>query len=203
MCGKNRNRFEWPLGVRTNPVYKTSWASLLGNQAITVGSSSSLTWSSYMIGVILIFQSICQKNTFAQTSCLCLINTCQDKSRSVTHYSSANQEFADTSIHRNEQKGVLIAGVPYSLSPISLPFSLPPYPLSMPGLKMGLGNHVLVWNGVMNWGNGRPTIVNNSQEFPPSGTMHVFVTNPVELLSSVSCGRKRYRIGLLSTRLLP
>ena len=40
MSGKNRNRFEMLLGVWTNPVYKTSWASLPSKQAITVGFSS-------------------------------------------------------------------------------------------------------------------------------------------------------------------
>ena len=34
----------------------------------------------------------------------------------------------DASVRRNEQKGVLIAGV---LSPTLLPFSLPPYPLPL------------------------------------------------------------------------
>ena len=42
----------------------------------------------------------------------------------VTHYGSANQDFADASVRRYEQKGVLRAGVP---SPS--PFSLPPCPL--------------------------------------------------------------------------
>ena len=41
----------------------------------------------------------------------------------------ANQEFEDDSNHRNEQKGALIAGVPYPLPPTPLLFSLPPYPL--------------------------------------------------------------------------
>ena len=41
----------------------------------------------------------------------------------------ANQEFEDASNHRNEQKGALIAGVPYPLPPTPLLFSLPPYPL--------------------------------------------------------------------------
>ena len=33
VCGKNRNRFELPHSVWTNPVYKTSWASLPAKQA--------------------------------------------------------------------------------------------------------------------------------------------------------------------------
>ena len=40
MSGKNRNHFESPLSVWTNPVYKTSWASLPAKQAVTVGFSS-------------------------------------------------------------------------------------------------------------------------------------------------------------------
>ena len=40
MFGKNRNRLELPLGVWTNPVYKTSRVSLSAKQAVTAGSSS-------------------------------------------------------------------------------------------------------------------------------------------------------------------
>ena len=47
----------------------------------------------------------------------------------VTHYGSANQEFADASVRRYEQKGVLRAGVPSPSPQSSCPFSLPPYPL--------------------------------------------------------------------------
>ena len=44
--------------------------------------------------------------------------------------SSSNQEFAEASVPSNEQKGLLIAGVPYHLSPIPLifPFLPIPYP---------------------------------------------------------------------------
>ena len=53
MSGKNRNRFESLLGVWTNPVYKTSWASLPAKQAVTVGFSSGFNvkllhdWSNF------------------------------------------------------------------------------------------------------------------------------------------------------------
>ena len=47
----------------------------------------------------------------------------------VTHYGSANQEFADASVRRYEQKGVLRAGVPSPSPQSPSPFSLPPYPL--------------------------------------------------------------------------
>ena len=124
MSGENRNRLESPLGVWTNPVYKTSWASLPAKQPITVGSSSGLTWSCYMIGVILIFQSVCQKNIFAW----CLLHVC------VTHYGSANQEFVGR--RRPEwTKRVLIAGVPYPLSPIPQSLSLSPF-LPIPSLRL-------------------------------------------------------------------
>ena len=48
----------------------------------------------------------------------------------VTHYGSANQEFADASVRRYEQKGVLRAGVPSSSpqSPPLFPFLPTPYP---------------------------------------------------------------------------
>ena len=48
----------------------------------------------------------------------------------VTHYGSANQEFADASVRRYEEKGVLRAGVPSPSPQSPFPFSLPPYPLS-------------------------------------------------------------------------
>ena len=114
MSGENRNRLESPLGVWTNPVYKISWASLPAKQAITVGSSSGLTWSCYMIRVILIFQSVCQKNTFDW----CLHHVC------VTHYGSTNQEFVGRQRPQKWTKRVLIAGVPYPLSPIPQSLSL-------------------------------------------------------------------------------
>ena len=58
------------------------------------------------------------------SSCLSLTNTRQGTRQQVTQHGSANQEFI------NEQKGLLIAGVPYHLSPIPLfyPFLPMPYP---------------------------------------------------------------------------
>ena len=123
MSGENRNRLESPLGVWTNPVYKISWASLPTKQAITVVSSSGLTLSCHMIGVILIFQSVCQKNTFAW----CLHHVC------VTHYGSANQEFVGRSASAEMNKKGSYSSRPLPALPnpsIPLPFSLPNYPLS-------------------------------------------------------------------------
>ena len=64
------------------------------------------------------------------SSCLSLTNTRQGTRQQVTQHGSANQEFTDTSVRSNEQKGLLIAGVPYHLSPIPLfyPFVPIPYP---------------------------------------------------------------------------
>ena len=59
MSGKNRNRFESLLGVWTNPVYKTSWASLPAKQAVTVGFSSGFNvkllhdWSNFDLPKLL------------------------------------------------------------------------------------------------------------------------------------------------------
>ena len=62
-------------------------------------------------------------------SYLSLTNTRQDTRQQVSHYGSSNQEFVDTSV-RTEMKrkggGGIMAGVPHPLSPIPLPFSLPP-----------------------------------------------------------------------------
>ena len=43
----------------------------------------------------------------------------------------ANQEFEDASNHRNEQKGALIAGVPYPQRPSFFPFLPTPYPFRL------------------------------------------------------------------------
>ena len=107
MSVKNRNRLVSPLGVWTNPVYKTSWASLPDKQAITVGSSSGLTWSCYMIGVVSSFQSVCQKNLFGW----CLHYVCL-LLRQANKLLITAQPIRNFSARRNEQKKVLIAGVP-------------------------------------------------------------------------------------------
>ena len=129
MSGKNRNRFESPLGVWANPVSKTSWASLPAKQAITVGSSLGfvLTWSCYMIGgynfdlpKLMPVEHISLMSSW----CLSLTNTRQDTRQYVTHQPIKNLRTS------NEQK----ARGSYSRRPLlSLPnpppFSFPPYPL--------------------------------------------------------------------------
>ena len=80
MSGKNRNRFESPLSVWTNPVYKTSWASLPAKQAITVGSSSGFNvkllhdWSSFDLPKLMPVEHI----SLMPSSYLSFTNTCQD-----------------------------------------------------------------------------------------------------------------------------
>ena len=90
-----------------------------------------LTWRCYMIGVhnfdfpkIMSVEQI----SLMPSWCLSLTNTRQDTRQYVTHHGSANQELADASARSNEQKGVLLAGVPYPLSPFPLLFSFLPVP---------------------------------------------------------------------------
>ena len=144
---------------------KTSWASLPAKQAITVGFSSGFNvkllndWTNFDL------QKLCQSVEhicLTPESCLSLTNTRQDTSQQVTQYGSANQEFADTSLRRNEQMEVLIEGVPYPLSPTPLPFPFLriPYPfqrllrrLETSGVswfshgvtKFKLGNYLFFW----------------------------------------------------------
>ena len=66
---------------------------------------------------------------FSCLSLRTLIHARKHANKLLIHCGSANQEFTDASVHRNEQNGVLIAGFSYRLSPILLPFSLSPYPL--------------------------------------------------------------------------
>ena len=67
-------------------------------------------------------------------SCLSLrtlIHARKHANKFLIQCSSANQEFTDASVHRNEQKGVLIAGFSYSPQSSSLFLFLPiPYPLN-------------------------------------------------------------------------
>ena len=80
MSGKNRNRFESLLSVWTNPVYKTSWASLPAKQAVTVGFSSGFNvkllhdWSNFdlpklmPVEHIFLMPSSCLSLTLIHTS---------------------------------------------------------------------------------------------------------------------------------------
>ena len=63
-----------------------------------------------------------------------LIHARKHANKLLIQCGSANQEFTDANVHRNEQKGILIAGFSYPLSPILLPFSLSPYRLISPTL---------------------------------------------------------------------
>ena len=136
MSGKNRNRFESLHGVWTNPVYKTSWASLPAKQAVTVGSSSGFNvkllhdWSNFDLPKLMPVEHI----FLMPSSCLSL---------TLIHARIHANKLLITALPiRNLRpqkwiKGVLIAGVPSPLSPTPLPFSLFPYPLplSMPATQ--------------------------------------------------------------------
>ena len=70
------------------------------------------------------------------SSCLSLrtlIHARKHANKLLIQCGSANQEFTDASVHRNVQKGILIEGFSYPLSPILLPFSLSPFlPIAYP-----------------------------------------------------------------------
>ena len=80
MSGKNCNCLELQLGVWTNPVYKTSWASLPAKQAITVGCSLGFNvnllhdWSNFDLPKLMPVEHI----SLMPASCLSLTNAHQD-----------------------------------------------------------------------------------------------------------------------------
>ena len=130
MSGKNRNRF----GVWTNKIQYTKPPEhlCLLNKLLQLVLVRVLTWSCYMIGVpsfdllkLMSVKHIC----LMATSCLSLINTRQDTRQLM------NKLLITTQPIRNEQKGALIAGVPYPISPLPFPFSLPPYPSATPATQ--------------------------------------------------------------------
>ena len=85
------------------------------------------------------------------SSCLSLTNTRQGTRQQVTQHGSANQEFTDASVRSNEQKGLLIAGVPYHLSPIPLFYPFLPIPYPFRCLLRGLCSLVkFVWHVLHN-----------------------------------------------------
>ena len=80
MFGKNRSCLKLPLGVWTNLVYKTSWASLPAKQqkqAITVGSSSGFNvrllhdWSNFDLPKLMLVKHI----SLMSASCLSITIT--------------------------------------------------------------------------------------------------------------------------------
>ena len=83
------------------------------------------------------FHRLVEDISLMLSSCLSLrtlIHARKHANKLLIQCGSANQEFTDASVHRNEQKGILIAGFSYPLSPILLPFSLSPYRLISPTL---------------------------------------------------------------------
>ena len=109
------------LGVWTNKIQYTKPPEhlCLLNKLLQLVLVRVLTWSCYMIGVpsfdlpkLMSVKHIC----LMPASCLSLINTRQDTRQLM------NKLLITAQPVRNEQKGALIAGVPYPLSPIPLPF---------------------------------------------------------------------------------
>ena len=129
MSGKNRNRYESPIGVWKNPVCKTSWTSLPVKQGITVGSIYSsdfnvklLYWSS---------KAYVSRNTshfLDASSCLSLILNTPGYTPIRYSLRLSQSGICD---QLPQQKRVIITGVSYPLFPIPLPLLLPAYPLPL------------------------------------------------------------------------
>ena len=97
---------------------KTSWASLPAKQTITVGASSGFNmkllhdWSDFDLPKRMTEEHIC----LMPPSCLSLIKYTPGYKPISYSLRLSQSKFADASVLRNEQKGVLIVGVPYPLS---------------------------------------------------------------------------------------
>ena len=118
---------------------KTSWASLPAKQAVTVGFSSG-----FNVKLLHDWSNFWSSKAYARRTYL--LNACMAVSHKIHARIQANKLLITAQPIRNlrtpasaEMKkrggGVLIAGVPYHLSPIPLSFSLPPYPLSTPATQ--------------------------------------------------------------------
>ena len=133
MSGKNRNRFESLLGVWTNPVYKTSWASLPAKQAVTVGLSSGFNvkllhdWSNFDLPKLMPVEHI----FLMPSSCLSLtlIHARIHANKLLVTAQPIRNLRTPASAEMN--KRVLIADVPSPLFPTPLPLSLFLYPLPL------------------------------------------------------------------------
>ena len=133
MSGKNSNRFESLLGVWTNPVCKTSWASLPAKQAITVGFSSGFIvkllhdWSNFDLPKLMPVEHI----FLVPSSCLSL--TLIHAKITPISYSLRLSQSGILGLYR-PQKWIKVGS--YSRRPFAslyhpLPFPLFPYPLPL------------------------------------------------------------------------
>ena len=105
---------------------------LLNN--ITVGSSSVLTWSCYMIGVILIFQSLHQWNTFPW----CLHHVCLPGYRRINYSSQLSQSgICGRWCPQKWTKGGSYSrrSLPFLPNPPLFPLPSYPLPLSTPAMQ--------------------------------------------------------------------
>ena len=110
------------------PVRKTARTSLSAKRALTADSCSGFKTVSLPLDKFTSLKALSTTSTYtAAISTVCWF--VKRAFQYVTHYGSANQEFADASVRRYEQKGVLRAGVPSPPPQSPSPFSLPPYPL--------------------------------------------------------------------------
>ena len=130
MSGKNRNRFESLLGVWTNPVYKTSWASLPAKQAVTVGFSSGFNvkllhdWSNFDLPKLMPVEHI----FLMPSSCLSLILI---HARIHTNI-SCSLRLSQSGICGRQHPQKWIKGGSYSRRPFSsLPYPPPFFPFSL------------------------------------------------------------------------
>ena len=130
MSGKNRNRFESLLGVWTNPVYKTSWASLPAKQAVTVGFSSGFNvkllhdWSNFDLPKLMPVEHI----FLMPSSCLSLtlIHARIHANKLLITAQPIRNLWTPASAEMNKRGFLWQASLP--LSPLPPPFFPIPYP---------------------------------------------------------------------------
>ena len=117
---------------------KTSWASLPAKQAVTVCSSSGFNvkllhdWSTFDLPKRTPEEHICLMPAWQSL----IKYTPGYKSISYSLRLSQSKICGRQRPQKWKKGGVLIAGVPYPLSPIPLSFSLSPYPLSTPATQV-------------------------------------------------------------------
>ena len=144
MSGKNRNRFESLLGVWTNPVYKTSWASLPAKQAVTVGFSSGFDvkllhdWSNFDLPKLMPVEHI----FLMPSSCLSLtlIHARIHANKLLITAQPIRNLRTPASAEMNKRGFLLQVSLPL-YPPPPLPFSLFPYsyPLLLSTLRRYAG----------------------------------------------------------------
>ena len=127
---KNRNRLESPLGVWTNPVYKTSWSSLPAKQAITIGSSWYFyvkllhDWSNFDLPKLMPVEHI----SLIPSSCFS--NTLRIQANKLLITAQPIRNLRRPASAEMNKRGFLYQAS-LSLSPQTPSFSPSPYPLPL------------------------------------------------------------------------